>query len=140
MASVIVFSTPLLCWPDNPEAYLNSPLLQFVRTVPVTWDETRILPGSVIGDTVIMARRKGVEWFVAVLNCRPEPRDLDLDLSSLGLAAKECTLYRDGADKPAFSIEAGVKPPGDGKFTVSLRPGGGFMAHLYPPKESDGGK
>jgi len=140
MASVIVFSTSLLCWPDNPEAYLNSPLLQFVRTVPVTWDETRILPGSVIGDTVIMARRKGVEWFVAVLNCRPEPRDLDLDLSPLGLAGKECTLYGDGSDKPAFSIEAGVKPPGDGKFTVSLRPGGGFMAHLYPPKESGGGK
>jgi hypothetical protein len=68
MASVIVFSTPFLCWPDNPEAYLNSPLLQFVRTVPVTWDETRVLPGSVIGDTVIMARRKGPEWHVAALN------------------------------------------------------------------------
>ncbi len=43
-----------------------------MRTVPVTWDETRILPGSVIGDTVIMARRKGTAWYVAVLNCRSE--------------------------------------------------------------------
>jgi alpha-glucosidase len=140
MASVIVFSTPFLCWPDNPEAYLNSPLLQFVRNVPVTWDETRVLPGSAIGDTVIMARRKGVEWYVAVLNCRSEPRSLDLDLSPFGLAGKELTLYRDGSDNTACVIETGLKPPGDAKLSVALKPGGGFMAHLCPPKEFSGWK
>jgi alpha-glucosidase len=140
MASVIVFSTPFLCWPDNPESYLNSPLLQFIRTVPVTWDETRILPGSAIGDTVIMARRKGVEWYVAVLNCRSEAQILELDLGSLSLAGKEMTLYRDGQNKPAFQIESGIKPPGNGKISASLPPGGGFMAHLYPPKGFGGWK
>lgn len=140
MASVIVFSTPFLCWPDHPEAYLKSPLLQFVRTVPVTWDETRVLPGSVIGDTVIIARRKGAEWYVAALNCRSESRNLDLDLSSLGLAGKELTLYRDGPINPACQIETGLEPPGDGKLSVSLRPGGGFMVHLYPPKQYSGWK
>ena len=140
MALVIVYSTPFLCWPDNPEAYLNSPLLQFVRTVPVTWDETRILPGSVIGETVIMARRKGAEWYVAMLNCRSETRNIELDLSPLGLAGKEWTLYRDGPNTPACQIEARLQPPGDGKISVFLRPGGGFMAHIYPPKEFSGWK
>jgi len=140
MASVLVFSTPFLCWPDNPEAYLNSPLLQFIRTVPVTWEETRILPGSVIGETVIMARRKGAEWYVAVLNCRAEARTLDLDLSSLGLAGKEWTLYRDGPTPPACQIEARSKPSADGRLSVPLRAGGGFMAHIYPPKEYGGWK
>lgn len=140
MASVIVFSTPFLCWPDNPEAYLDSPLLQFVRTVPVTWDETRVLPGSVIGDTVIMARRKGAEWYVAALNCRPESRHLGLDLSSLGLAGQEMTLYRDGPATPSCQIETGLKPPGDGQLSVALRPGGGFLAHLFPPKKYGGWK
>jgi len=140
MALVIVYSTPFLCWPDNPEAYLNSPLLQFVRTVPVTWDETRVLPGSAIGDTVVMARRKGTEWYVAALNCRSEARSLDLDLSWIGLAGKQMTLYRDGQEKSAFQIEAGVKPPDGGRISVSLPPGGGFMAHLYPPKGYGGWK
>jgi len=140
MASVIVFSTPFLCWPDNPAAYLDSPLLQFVRTVPVTWDETRVLPGSAIGDTVIMARRKGAEWYVAVLNCRPEPRRIDVDLSSFDLAGKELRLYRDGPDKAGCQIETGVKPPADGRLSVSLTAGGGFMAHLYAPKEYNGGQ
>ena len=140
MACVLVFSSPFLCWPDNPEAYLHSPLLQFVRTVPVTWDETRILSGSVIGDTVIMARRKGAEWYVAVLNCRSEARTLELDLSGLDLAGKELTLYRDGPTSPGCQIESGVKPPADGRFSIALRPGSGFIAHVRSPKTFPGWK
>ena len=138
MASVIVFSSPFLCWPENPEAYLDSPLLQFVRTVPVTWDETRVLPGSKIGDTVIMARRKGSEWYLAMLNCRAETRDLVLDLSFAETAGKELTLYRDGATPAACQIESRMPPPVDGRLSVSLRPGGGFIAQLRAPKQFAG--
>ncbi|MBI2924371.1 MAG: glycoside hydrolase family 97 catalytic domain-containing protein [Verrucomicrobia bacterium] len=140
MACVLVFSSPFLCWPDNPEAYLNSPLLQFVRTVPVTWDETRILPGSAIGDTVIMARRKKAEWYVAVLNCRSEARTLELDLSALNLAGKELTLYRDGPTSASCQIESGVKPPSDGRLSIALQPGGGFIAHARSPQTFPGWK
>jgi alpha-glucosidase len=140
MASVIVFSSPFLCWPDNPEAYLNSPLLQFVRAVPVTWDETRVLPGSIIGDTVIMARRKGGEWYVAVLNCRSEARALELDLSFLNLDGQELTLYRDGPESAACQIEGSVKPPANGRLSLNLRAGGGFIAHLGAPKTFTGWK
>lgn len=140
MAAVLVFSSPFLCWPDNPEAYLASPLLEFVRTVPVTWDETRVLPGSVIGDTVILARRKGAEWYVAVLNCRPEPRQLELDLAALPIAGQQMTLYRDGAGKTAFQIESGLPAPADWKLSVALAAGGGFIAHFHPPQEYPGWK
>ena len=140
MASVIVFASPFLCWPDNPEAYLNSPLLHFVRTVPVVWDETRILFGSVIGDTVMMARRKGEEWYVAVLNCRSEARRLELDLSFAGLMGKELTLYRDGSSAAACQVEAAVQPPAAGKLALSLRPGGGFIVHISAPHTFSGWK
>ena len=138
MASVIVFSSPFLCWPDNPEAYAASPLVHFTRTVPVTWDETRILPGSVIGDLVIMARRKGSEWYVAVLNCRTEARDMDLDLSPLGLADQTLTLYRDGAKGASIQIETEVQVPPSRKVPVSLRSGGGFLAHAHSVTEYPG--
>ena len=140
MAGAVVFSSPFLCWPDNPEAYLNSPLLPFVRALPVTWDETRVLPGSVLGDTVIMARRKGESWYVAALNCRAEPRELRLDLGSLGLEGRVLTLYHDGPEIPGCRIESGVKPPADGVLTVALRPGGGFIAHAQPPRTFKGWK
>jgi alpha-glucosidase len=140
MASVISHTTPMLCWPDNPEAYLHSPLLEFVRAVPVTWDETRVLSGSKIGDTVIFARRKGLEWYVAALNCRKEPRDLELDLASLGVSGKLMTTYSDNAEGNGCRVESGLKSPPDAKLAVALRAGGGFMAHLAPPKEYPGWK
>lgn len=138
MASVIVFSSPFLCWPDHPEAYLDSPLLQFVRTVPVVWDETRVLPGSVIGDTVILARRSGASWYVAALNCRAEKRTLDLDLGSIDSTGKEWTVYRDGPRGKAFEIEAGVQPPRDGRVSADLRAGGGIIVQSAPPGEHPG--
>lgn len=140
MASVVVFSSPFLCWPDNPEAYLNSPLLQFVRTVPVTWDETRILPGSVIGDTVVIARRKGEDWYIAVLNCREETRKVELNLNPFGHSEKELTLYRDGPSKGACDIQSRIQPPEDGKLMISLHSGSGYIAHLSPPKKFKGWK
>lgn len=140
MAGVVVFTSPFLCWPDNPEAYLNSPWLHFVRTVPVTWDETRVLPGSVIGETVILARRRGDEWHVAALNCRPEPRALELDLTLLGLAGKIMTAYHEGGTRTEVRIESGTPAPADGKLTVKMPAGGGFLAHFGPPREYPGWK
>jgi alpha-glucosidase len=138
MAAVVVFSSPFLCWPDNPEAYLHSPWLHFVRSVPVSWDETRVLPGSVIGETVLLARRRGEEWYVAALNCRGEPRTLELDLAALGLAGKVMTAYREGGAKTEVRIESGGPPPADGKLAVTLPAGGGFLAHFAPPREFPG--
>jgi alpha-glucosidase len=134
MASVIVFSSPFLCLPDNPDAYLNSPLLQFIRSVPASWDETRVLPGSVIGDTVIIGRRAGEAWYVGLLNCRQESRTVQLDLSSLDFRDKELTLYRDGPDRGSSEISSGVRPPANGRIDVALEPGGGLVAQLRPTK------
>lgn len=138
MASVVVFTSPFLCWPDNPEAYLDSPWLHYVRTVPVVWDETRVLPGSAIGDTVILARRKGDEWTVAVLNCRESARTLDLDLAPLGVAGKDMTTYREAGDRTGARIESGLAAPADGRLSVSMPAGGGFIAQFGPVRDYAG--
>lgn len=138
MAAVVVFSSPFLCWPDHPEAYLDSPWLSFVRTVPVTWDETRVLPGSAIGETVILARRRSEAWYLAVLNCRDQTRTLELDLTSLNLAGLEMTAYREGPRKTEVHLEAGAPAPVDGRLSVTLPAGGGFLARFAPPREYPG--
>lgn len=139
LASTVVFSSPFLCWPDNPEAYLASPLLQFIRTVPVTWDETRILPGSEIGRTVLMARRKADDWFISAMNCRPETQSLELDLSAFSLPGRKLTMYSDG-EGSAFQIRSEVTPPADGKLPLTLRSGGGAVIQVASPKKFSGWK
>ena len=133
-----LISSPFLCWPDNPEAYASSPWLHFVRTVPVLWDETRVLPGSVIGESVILARRKGDAWYVAALNCRPEPHTIELDLASLDVAGQEMTLYREGDAKTGVRITAGERAPADNRLSATMPAGGGFLAHFGPAREYPG--
>jgi alpha-glucosidase len=140
MAAVVVFTSPFLCWPDNPDAYLNSPLLEFVRTVPVTWDETRVLPGSVIGETVLITRRKDNDWYIAALNCRAESRRLEIDLAPFGLADRELTLYRDGPSGATCEIQSGLNAAENARIAVTLRPGGGCLARLRPPRDFAGWK
>jgi hypothetical protein len=94
----------------------------------------------VIGDTVVMARRKEAAWYVAALNCRSEPRTLDVDLSSLDLAGKEWTVYRDGPSGTACHIEVGVTSPSGGKLSTSLRSGGGMVVVVAPPTQHSGWK
>lgn len=135
LASVVVYSTPFLCWPDHPDAYLQSAALPFIRTVPVTWDETRVLPGSKLGETVLMARRKGDQWYAAALNCRAEPATLTIDLSVLPGAdkARAITVYRDADRAAGCRIDERIPPPADGHLTAVARAGGGLLIHINPP-------
>jgi alpha-glucosidase len=113
-------------------------VLQFVRTVPVTWDETRILPGSVIGETVLMARRKGDAWYLAGLNCRDQGRDLTLDLSFLKLSDERMTVHSDSGEKGGIRVESRVALPKDGKLTLPTPAGGGFVVRIETPKKFAG--
>ncbi|MFO1449397.1 MAG: glycoside hydrolase family 97 catalytic domain-containing protein [Opitutaceae bacterium] len=137
LASIVVYSTPFLCWPEHPEAYLQSAALPLVRTMPVTWDETRVLPGSVLGETVLMARRKDTQWYVAGLNCRPQPATLHFDLSILQGAGsvREMTVYLEGDRRTSCRVDERRAPPPDGRFAVTVPPGGGVLLHLNPPPQ-----
>jgi alpha-glucosidase len=135
LASIVVYSTPFLCWPDHPDAYLQSAALPLIRSVPVTWDETRVLPGSIIGEAVVMARRKGDQWYVAALNCRPQAATLALNLRELPGAegAREMTVYREGDRATSCRVEERVSPPADGRCEFPVPAGGGVLVHLNPP-------
>ena len=99
----MIFLSPFVCWPDHPEAYLESPFLPLVRTMPPVWDETRVLEGSSIGEFVAFARRSGKDWYVALLNCRKEEQSYSLELGFLGEGDYHSTLYRDTPGSPAAS-------------------------------------
>ena len=73
IASLAVFASPLLTIAANPESILASPAVDVIKSIPSTWDETRVLAGSEIGELVVFARRKGSTWFLAVM-CGPAPK------------------------------------------------------------------
>jgi hypothetical protein len=67
---------------ETPEGMAAVPayVQHIMRTVPVSWDESRLIRGAP-GKEVVIARRAGNIWYVAGVNGEPHPKDWQLDLS-----------------------------------------------------------
>ena len=136
LATAVIFTSPFICWPDHPEAYLESPFLPVIRTMPAVWDETRVLEGSTIGKFVAFARRSGEDWYLAVLNCQNANKIHSIDLSFLGSGEYVSTLYYDSGSTPAgIRVESGSRMQRGQTISVELTGGGGFVAILHRPSE-----
>ncbi|MCF7972566.1 MAG: glycoside hydrolase family 97 catalytic domain-containing protein, partial [Phycisphaerae bacterium] len=136
MATAVIYTSPFICWPDHPEAYLESPFLSLVRTMPPVWDETLVLPGSTIGRFVAFARRSGRDWYVALLNCQDRQAHYELDLGFLGAGDYLAALYHDGSgSRFASRLEAGRTVKTGQRLSLDLEPGGGFVGKFNLPTQ-----
>ncbi len=135
LALSVLFETGLLHFTDKAEAYLTLPDApkQFLKNVPVTWDDTRFVAGYP-GQFAILARRKGDTWYLAGVNGGQGPREERVRLGSwLGTGTYEMERIGDGADGRSFSTE--TQPVVAGReFVVNLHPFGGFVATLKPAR------
>jgi alpha-glucosidase len=83
---------------DLPENYERNPqAFQFIKDVPVDWDESVALAGEV-GDYVAIARKQrgAPDWFLGALTDE-QPRELTLKLDFLDPQSRYVAeIYRDG--------------------------------------------
>ena len=133
IATAAIFTSPLLVYGANPKSLLENPAVEVIKALPSTWDETIVLPGSAIGELAAFARRKGDEWFVAVLN-GPEARTLRVDLKFLAPRSYGAMLVRDDPDNAAAERIERATFTRQGSVEITLRAGGGFIARLVPRK------
>jgi alpha-glucosidase len=131
IASLAAFASPLLTIAANPETILASPAVDVIKTIPSTWDETIVLPGSEIGELAAYARRKGDTWYVAVM-CGPAAKTITVPLSFLGDGQYRASVVRDEApDGSTVKVESVMHLRRD-VLTIELRGGGGFVARFAP--------
>ena len=136
IATAAIFTSPLLVYGANPKSLLENPAVELIKALPSTWDETLVLPGSAIGELAAFARRKGEEWFIAVLN-GPEARTLRVDLKFLATRSYGAMLVRDDPDNPAAErVERGTLTR-QGSLEIVMRGGGGFIGWLTPRKTTE---
>ena len=129
IASLAVFASPLLTIAANPESILASPAVDVIKSIPSTWDETRVLTGSEIGELVLFARRKGSTWFLAAM-CGPGAKTIQVPLSFLGAGQYQSTLVRDAApDGSTVVVESGTHTQKE-TINLELRAGGGFVGRF----------
>lgn len=125
LAQGIVFSAPFLCFGDYPKNYLDNPAVELIKALPAVYDETRILPGSEIGECIAVAKRKGKDWFVAVENGAVS-RNISIEFEFLGSDHGGLVGFADANDRPdAYLISRRVVGSKD-KIELKIRPCGGF--------------
>ena len=67
LAMYVVYESPLQMLADSPSNYRREPeSLAFLAAVPTVWDETRVL-GATVGEHILVARRRGRDWFVGAM-------------------------------------------------------------------------
>lgn len=119
---------------DSPDAYAAHPrAFQFIREVPVSWDETKVLAGEV-GEYISVARRKGSEWFVGTMTNRAPVR-LELPLRFLGSGNFIAEIYADGENAQTIPTEIKItKLEVTSNQTISaiLGAGGGNAIRIFP--------
>jgi len=133
LASYVVFENHLPMVADYPAAYRGQPGLQFLRQVPTTWDETRVLNGAV-GKYITIARRSRKDWYVGSMT-DSSPRELTIPLDFIGPGKFVAEVYADdldSSDQPSkVTIRRLTVTSGD-TIQAALAPAGGHVIHLIP--------
>ncbi len=133
LALSVVFESGLQHFADGPEAYAAIPdaAQQFLRDVPVIWDESRLLAGEP-GSLAVVARRHGHDWWVGGISGTTAGQTVPLDLSFLGNTADwNAIILRDGAVPRQVVSEAAVVRAAD-SINIPLLGRGGFALHISP--------
>ncbi len=124
LATSVLYFSPVQHFgvtPNNLEEQSDY-VLDFLKTVPTVWDETKYIGGEP-GDYCAIARRKGTKWFVAVTNGEKEAKRVELDLPML--SKQEVSIIYDNKDRTAGFKKKNIAK--NGKLIVNLLPNGGVL-------------
>jgi alpha-glucosidase len=132
LALYVALYSPIQMAADLPENYArHMKAFQFIKDVPVDWEETRMLNGEV-GDYATLARkdRHSDNWYLGAITDE-EARTLSVSLDFLDDQRRYyATIYRDGPnagfDRDGHDLEIETRPVSRyDRLQIRLAPGGG---------------
>jgi hypothetical protein len=125
LALTLVYETGLLHLADTPESYraLPAEVIDFLKNVPVTWEESRVL-AAIPGELFVVVRRNGEKWYVAGINGKKEPQEVQIELP---FNLNNPLIFADGETLSEFSIQ--TLNGNINSVSVKMMPGGGFVIY-----------
>ena len=85
LALPIIFQSGIQTISEKPEGMENQidDVKDFLENLPTSWDETKLIKG-VPGQYIVLARRKGKNWYIAGINSTNYPMEAVLNLIEYG--------------------------------------------------------
>ena len=125
LATTVLFQNPIQNFALAPNNLTDASqiCLEFLKQVPVTWDETVFIDGYP-GKYCILARRHGDKWYVAGVNAQKEPLKLKIQLPMFA-KGNRVTLYNDDLKRNVYTREVTLSK--NKELSLTILSGGGIV-------------
>lgn len=96
LATAVLFQSGVQHFALAPNNLTDAPVwaIDFMKEVPVTWDEVRFLEGYP-GKYAVLARRKGAKWYIAGVNAQKETLTIKIKLPMIDSGAALTSYFDD---------------------------------------------
>lgn len=124
LATTVLFQNPIQNFALAPNNLTDAPAvcLDYLKSVPTTWEETRFIDGYP-GKYVVLARKSCGKWYIAAVNAASEP--LKTTVVFPELAGKTVNVYTDG--KKGEPTLKSVKLDKKGTMKINVAKNGGYL-------------
>ena len=133
LAMAYLLDSPLMTMAENPFYLFREenlkPLLPMIRTMPVVWDEVRVLPATKMGKILAMAKRSGRDWYVAAVTTDSVRIPLSFDFLDYD-RMYHMELVSDAGDDKGKFIKREVLMDEAGLNNVDLAENGGMVIKI----------
>lgn len=130
LALAVLFTSGIQHYAEIPDGMNKAPdyVREFIKGIPSVWEDSKFVAGYP-GKEAVMARKGNGRWYISGINGEPAAKELQLDLSELGVNSS-ATLITDG-DGGNLSFRQDTVQLAPGKMLkVSVKPHGGFVIVL----------
>lgn len=129
LAAFVLFESHLQMLMDNPCRYDEWPdCRDYITSVPVNWDETRVLAAEA-GQYIVMAKRKGEKWFIGgITNDKSREIEVVLDFLPEGKTL-QMTTFVDGVNADRMAMDYRMEQTSvdnTTKFQIKMARNGGI--------------
>jgi hypothetical protein len=130
LALPVVLESGIMHYMDTPEQTARLPefAVEFLKTIPVAWDQTLYLAGYP-GKDVVIARRKEQRWYIGGINGEGTGKELIVDLTPLGAVNDSVFIIGDGPTGRDF--QSASTAIDQGRITIHMLPYGGIAGFLF---------
>jgi len=135
LAAYVVFESPFQMVSDWPEVYRNDPSFKFIKEVPTSWDQTKVLNGYP-GEYITVVRKRGDDWYLGSMTSGTA-RSFEIVMDFLEKGSYIAEIYADASDSNQFPKKIDIKSirvkAGD-KLKINTVADGGLAIHFKKDK------